>query len=84
MSREPGEAGSSVVGGSRLTAEPRLLAWQWRVSLSRCQAEEWDITWQVSGWWGNFWLQREASGVRPGLILVLLPAMGPWQISASL
>lgn len=32
MSREPGEAGSSVVGGSRLTAEPRLLAWQWRVS----------------------------------------------------
>lgn len=74
-----------MVGGSRLTAEPQLLAWQWRMSLSRYQAEKWDVSWQVSGWWGIFWVEREeASGVRPGLILVLLPAVGPWQISASL
>lgn len=27
------------MGGRRLAAKPQLLAWQWRVSLSRCQAE---------------------------------------------
>lgn len=78
--------GGRKLCGGREPADSRTTAAGLAVASvsEQCQAEEWDVSWQVSGWWGTFWVQREASGVRPGLILVLLPAVGPRQISASL
>lgn len=80
LGRQEALWGEGEQADSRTTAAGRAV----RVSLSRRQAEEWDVTWQVSVWWGNFWVHREACGVRPGLVLALLPAGGPWQISVSL